>query len=53
MPEILSEHVCGILNTIDKENFNFTVGYYFTDIAIPDVNVLRSSLLHRVGGNED
>ena len=53
MPEILCEHVCGILATFNKENFNLTVGYYFPDIVVPDVDVLRSLLLHRVGGNED
>ena len=53
MPQVLGEHVCWVVITIDKEDLNLLVVDDFPDIMVANVDVLRPTLRYRVGANED
>ena len=53
MPQVLGEHVCRVVISINIEDFNVLLFDHFTNVVVPNIDVLRSTLSHWVGRDED
>ena len=51
--EILRQQICRIVITIDEVDFGQAAVYNFTNIVVPDIDVLRSFFSDQVGGDKD
>ena len=53
MAQVLGEHVSRVVIAVDEEDFDMSLCYDFPDIVVPNINMLGSSLSHRVRRDED
>ena len=53
MSQVLGEHVCGVIISVDIENLDVLPLDDFANVVIANVNVLRSTLSHSIGRDED
>ena len=53
MPQVLGEHVCRVVIYINIEDFNVLLFDHFTNVVVPNINMLGSSLSHRVRRDEN
>ena len=53
MAQVLGEHVSRVVIAVDEEDFDVSLCYDFPDVVVPNINMLGSSLSHRVRRDED
>ena len=53
MAQVLGEHVSRVIIFIDEEDFDVSLCYDFPDVVVPNINMLGSSLSHRVRRDEN
>lgn len=53
MAQVLGEHVSQVVIAVDEEDFDVSLCYDFPDVVVPNINMLGSSLSHRVRRDED
>ena len=53
MPQVLGEHVCRVVISINIEDFNVLLFDHFTNVVVPNIDVFGLTLSHWVGRDED
>ena len=53
MAQVLGEHVSRVVIAVDEEDFDVSLCYDFPDVVVPNINMLGSSLSHRVRRDEN
>ena len=53
MSQVLGEHVCGVIISVDIENLDVLPLDDFANVVIANVNVLGTTLSHLIGCHED
>ena len=46
--QVLGEHVSRVVIAVDEEDFDVSLCYDLPDVVVPNINMLGSSLSHRV-----
>ena len=53
MTKVLSKHICQVIFTINKIDFDMTHSNDIANVMISDVNIFRSFFSHRIRHNKD